>query len=200
MSAVPFLWHLAGHRSSASRVFKGPGGWKHPFRKPEVNTTSSEVEGLLSRHEVSRPGEGGWLTSVLLWILCRSPKVRSFSREPDPNDPTVERVRIPLSLGPARELLPLALPRHPPTLSTRLFYSILHRVGSYLPPFHGSHPPYLHSHFAAILESPSTSVTCSSSSQETTSTKAGTLAWSMTWSSTQRCAPPPLLPIFLFLH
>ena len=32
----------------------------------------------------------------------RSPKVRSFSREPDPNDPTVERVRIPLSLGPAR--------------------------------------------------------------------------------------------------
>eukprot|EP00960_Hanusia_phi_P050672 760348-Hanusia_phi.AAC.10 len=32
----------------------------------------------------------------------RSPKVRSFNREPDPNDPTVERIRIPLSLGPAR--------------------------------------------------------------------------------------------------
>jgi len=28
--------------------------------------------------------------------------VRSFSREPDPNDATVERVRVPLSLGPAR--------------------------------------------------------------------------------------------------
>lgn len=34
--------------------------------------------------------------------MCRSPKVRSFSREPDPKDATVERVRIPLSLGPAR--------------------------------------------------------------------------------------------------
>ena len=36
--------------------------------------------------------------------LCsrRSPKVRSFSREPDPNDETVERVRVPLSLGQAR--------------------------------------------------------------------------------------------------
>ena len=34
--------------------------------------------------------------------FCKSPKVRSFSREPDPNDPSVERVRIPLSLGPAR--------------------------------------------------------------------------------------------------
>jgi uncharacterized membrane protein YgcG len=34
--------------------------------------------------------------------MSRSPKVRSFSREPDPNDATVERVRIPLSLGPAR--------------------------------------------------------------------------------------------------
>ena len=35
-------------------------------------------------------------------LACRSPKVRSFSREPDPTDATVERVRIPLSLGPAR--------------------------------------------------------------------------------------------------
>lgn len=35
-------------------------------------------------------------------FVCRSPKVRSFGREPDPNDASVERVRIPLSLGPAR--------------------------------------------------------------------------------------------------
>ena len=28
--------------------------------------------------------------------------MRSFSREPDPNDATVDRVRVPLSLGPAR--------------------------------------------------------------------------------------------------
>jgi hypothetical protein len=34
--------------------------------------------------------------------FCKSPKVKSFSNEPDPNDPDVQRVRIPLSLGPAR--------------------------------------------------------------------------------------------------
>ena len=34
--------------------------------------------------------------------FCKSPKVKSFSKDADPNDPSVERVRIPLSLGPAR--------------------------------------------------------------------------------------------------